>query len=427
MNFLTLTHFTHTEDRRLLFRMAALSLAALLLVAAMSVAMTAYVNRALADTYAGIVGAVVQKYPQAEAQVVRDLARGLPSGLPSHLGAPDATSISHGYDVLRRYGMQNFDASQNGIGAELLARLLPVGLALTGLICAGFALLLAGYQRTIAAQVAGLSAYLRQIDAGDYALDVRDNGEGSFSRLKNDLYKVAVRLREQAELLQTDKTALSNLIADISHQIKTPLTSLGVLADLLAEDPPEDVRRAFVERMRAQLWRIQWLIAALLKLARLDAGTAAFKREPVDVRRLIERAVEPLQIPLEIKKQRLEIHGDDGASFIGDLNWSAEALTNVVKNCVEHTPEGGKIEITYVVNALYAEITISDSGEGIASADLPNIFNRFYRGANADSNSVGIGLALAKAIFNAQDGDIAVRSQPGIGTHFEIRLYRGVV
>ena len=158
-------------------------------------------------------------------------------------------------------------------------------------------------------QVAGLSAYLRQIDAGDYALDVRDNGEGSFSLLKNDLYKVTVRLREQAELLQKDKTALSNLIADISHQIKTPLTSLGVLADLLAEDPPEADRRAFVERLRAQLGRIQWLVAALLKLARLDAGTAAFKSEPVDVRRLIERALEPLQIPLEIKKQRLEVHG----------------------------------------------------------------------------------------------------------------------
>ena len=196
-----------------------------------------------------------------------------------------------------------------GIGAGLLARLLPVGLALIGLVCAGFVLLLVRYQRAVSAQVAGLSAYLRRIDAGDYALDVRDNGEGSFSLLKNDLYKVTVRLREQAELLQKDKTALSNLIADISHQIKTPLTSLGVLADLLAEDPPEEDRRAFVERLRAQLGRIQWLVAALLKLARLDAGTAAFKSEPVDVRRLIDRALEPLQIPLEIKKQRLEVHG----------------------------------------------------------------------------------------------------------------------
>jgi signal transduction histidine kinase len=406
---------THTEERRLLFRMAALSLAALLLAAALGLAMTVYVNRALADTYAGIVGTVAQKYPQAEAQVVRDLS------------APDALSVSLGHQVLGRYGLQDLGAAQRGIGAGLLARLLPAGLTLTGLACAGFALLLAGYRRSISAQVAGLSAYLRQIEAGDYALDVRDNGEGSFSLLKNDLYKVTVRLREQAELLQKDKTALSNLIADVSHQIKTPLTSLGVLADLLAEEPPEEDRRAFVERLRAQLGRIQWLVAALLKLARLDAGTAAFKSEPVDVRRLIERALEPLQIPLEIKKQRLEVHGEEGASFTGDLNWSAEALTNVVKNCVEHTPEGGKIEISYGANALYAEITVSDDGEGIASRDLPNIFNRFYRSANAGENSVGIGLALAKAIFNAQGGDIAIHSQRGMGTSFNIRVFRGVV
>jgi signal transduction histidine kinase len=241
------------------------------------------------------------------------------------------------------------------------------------------------------------------------------------------LYKVTVRLREQAELLQKEKIALSNLIADISHQIKTPLTSLGVLADLLAEDPPEEDRRAFVERLRAQLGRIQWLVAALLKLARLDAGTAAFKSEPVDVRRLIERALEPLQIPLEIKKQRLVIHGGEGASFTGDFNWSAEALTNVVKNCVEHTPEGGRIEITYSANALYAEIIVSDDGEGIASRDIPHIFNRFYRGENAGETSIGIGLALAKAILTAQGGDISVRSRAGGGTSFDIRVFRGVV
>jgi signal transduction histidine kinase len=405
----------HSEDRKLFISMIALSLVTVLATVTLSLAMAAYVNQAVKDNYAGIVGTVAQRYPQAEAQVVQDLRS---------LGAD---SVTLGTQVLGKYGLGDRGAADTGLAAGLLARLLPVGLALVGLVCTGFVLLLVRYQRAVSAQVAGLSAYLRRIDAGDYSLDVRDNGEGSFSLLKNDLYKVTVRLREQAELLQRDKTALSNLIADISHQIKTPLTSLSVLADLLAEDPPEADRRAFVAQLRAQLGRIQWLVAALLKLARLDAGTAAFKSEPVDVRRLIERALEPLQIPLEIKKQRLVIHGGEGASFTGDFNWSAEALSNVVKNCVEHTPEGGKIEITYSANVLYVEITVSDDGKGISSRDLPNIFNRFYRGENAGENNVGIGLALAKAIFTAQGGDISVNSQPGVGTIFDIRVFREVV
>lgn len=405
----------HLEDRNLFLSLIALSLIALLALMILNLTMISYTNRALKATYAGIVGVVVEKYPQAEAQVVQDLR------------SPGADSVSLGTHVLEKYGLGDARATEFGIATGLLRRLLPAGLALIGLVCAGFILLLVRYQRAVSAQVAGLSEYLRQIDAGDYALDVRDNGEGSFSLLKNDLYKVTVRLREQAELLQKDKTALSNLIADISHQIKTPLTSLGVLADLLAEDPPEADRRAFVERLRAQLGRIQWLTGTLLKLARLDAGTAALKSEPVDVRRLIERALEPLQIPFEIKNQRLEVHGDDSASFTGDFNWSAEALTNVVKNCIEHTPESGKIEILYSANVLYTEIIVSDDGEGIASRDVPNIFNRFYRGENTGENNVGIGLALAKAIFTAQGGDISVRSERGVGTSFTIRVFHGVV
>jgi len=402
------------EDRKLFTFMIVLSLVTVIASVLLSLAMAVYVNQAVNDTFAGIVGMVAQKYPQAEAQAVQDLS------------SPSAASISLGHQVLAKYGWGEMNSAENGVALGLTARLLPAGLALIGLACAGFIFLMGRYQRAVSAQVNGLSAYLRQIDTGNYSLDVRDNGEGSFSLLKNDLYKVTVRLREQAELLQKDKTALSNLIADISHQIKTPLTSLGVLADLLAEDPPEEDRRAFIVRLRAQLGRIQWLVTALLKLARLDAGTAAFKSEPVNVRRLIDKALEPLQIPLEVKNQQLEIHGVDGASFTGDLNWSAEALTNVVKNCVEHTAEGGKIEINYSANALYAEIIVSDDGEGIASRDLPNIFNRFYRGEIASENSVGIGLALAKAIFTAQGGDISVRSQRGVGTSFAIRIFHGV-
>ena len=408
-------HPFHMEDRKLLIYMIALSLLALLAAVFLNLAMMTYINQAVKDTYAGMIGTVAQKYPLAEAQVVRDLS------------AMDNRSVDLGTQLLEKYGLGDRSAVDTGVATGLLARLLPSVLALVGMVCTGFVLLLVRYQRAVSAQVAELSAYLRDIDAGNYSLDVRDNGEGGFSLLKNDLYKVTVRLREQAELLQKDKTALSNLIADVSHQIKTPLTSLGVLVDVLAEDPSEEDRRAFLERLRGQLGHIQWLTGALLKLARLDAGTAALKRDLVDVRQLIERALEPLQIRLEIKRQFLEIRGETEASFTGDLNWTAEALTNVVKNCVEHTPEGGRIEISYRANTLYAEIIVSDNGEGIVRRDVPNIFNRFYRGERADESSVGIGLALAKAIFAAQGGDISVRSERGVGTSFTIRVFHGVV
>ncbi len=404
-----------SENQKLFISMFAVSLIALFAVALLSLAMVSSRNQVLNTAYAGIIGTTVQHDPASEAQLV------------AALRSPTDDAISLGMQILGKYGLNEPGTIDIAGATALQKRVLRIGLLFVGMVCAAFVLLFIWYQQAVSNQITELSNYLHRIDAGNYSLDVRDNGEGGFSLLKNDLYKVTVQLREQAELLQKDKAALSNLITDISHQIKTPLTSLGVLTDLLAEEPPETDRRLFVERQRVQLSRIQWLVDALLKLARLDAGTAAFKREVVNVSRLIERALEPLLIPLEIRRQQLVVHGETNVTFIGDLNWSAEALTNVIKNCIEHTPEDGKIEIHFSANALYTEIIVNDNGDGIARLDLPGIFNRFYRGENASENSLGIGLALAKAIFTTQEGDISVRSQPGLGTSFDIRIFRGVV
>lgn len=292
------------------------------------------------------------------------------------------------------------------------------------LLCTAFLLYTAWRYR----EIDRLSGYLKRIVTGDFALDVRDNGEGELSILKSEIYKVTAVLSEYNDSLKKEKHQLADSMADISHQLKTPMTSMMVMADLLQEeDLPADKRREFVAHIRAQLERIQWLVSSLLKLSKLDAGTVVMRRAPVLVRELVNKAVAPLLIPMELKEQTLEVEGAPDAHFIGDDGWTAEALVNVVKNCMEHTPNGGHIRIAWQVNPLFTEITVSDSGEGIARQDLPHIFTRFYRGSNAGEDSVGIGLAMAQSILRSQGGDITAENHAGGGALFRLRLYKGAV
>ncbi|MBM4763603.1 HAMP domain-containing sensor histidine kinase [Bacillus sp. B15-48] len=276
-------------------------------------------------------------------------------------------------------------------------------------------------------EIEKLSNYLQQISNGDFQLDVRDNYEGELSLLKSQIYKVTRMLSEQGTVLQEDKANLTNAISDISHQLKTPLTSMMMMADLLDNHRLDgEKRREFTRNLQVQLKRMEWLVSSLLKLSKIDAGTIAFKKEKVFVAPLIQTAVEPLLVPIDIKMQNLNVNGDEEAAFIGDNNWTAEALINILKNCVEHTAEGGEISILFSENALFTEITITDNGKGIAKEDLPSIFKRFYKGKNASDDSVGIGLAMAYQIITSQQGDIEVKSEPGVGTIFQIKFYKQV-
>ncbi len=271
-------------------------------------------------------------------------------------------------------------------------------------------------------QISKLSSYLKKINSGNYALDVRDNVEGELSILKSELYKVTVMLREKSDTLAKDKAALQNALSDISHQLKTPLTSMFMMTDLLCEaELPDEKRREFTARLRAQLERIQWLVSSLLKLSKLDAKTVTFKPAAVSAKALLEKACAPLLIPIEIKNQMLRIE-DDGVTIRCDENWTAEALLNTLKNCVEHTPAGGSLSVTCAANPIYTQIQIRDSGPGISIKDLPHIFSRFYRGRNAANDSVGIGLAMAAAIITEQGGSIDAANHPQGGSVFTIRL-----
>ncbi|WP_043931709.1 sensor histidine kinase [Bacillus sp. EB01] len=277
-------------------------------------------------------------------------------------------------------------------------------------------------------EISKLSGYLRQISSGDYKLDVRDNSEGELSVLKSDIYKVTLMLAEHGSHLQQDRLKLTDAISDISHQLKTPLTSMMMMADLLSDaNLSEPKREEFTRNIQVQLERIEWLVSSLLKLSKIDAGTAQFKREHVKVAYLLHKVVEPMLIPIEIKQQTLSVSGDEATSFQGDMKWTTEALINILKNCVEHTGEGGTIAISYSENPLYTAISISDNGKGISKKDLPYIFKRFYKGENAGEDSVGIGLAMAYSIVKSQNGDIEVKSEERKGTTFTVKFYKQVV
>ncbi|GIP03360.1 MULTISPECIES: HAMP domain-containing sensor histidine kinase [Paenibacillus] len=277
-------------------------------------------------------------------------------------------------------------------------------------------------------EIEKLSVYLREISSGNDTLDVRDNTEGELSILKNDIYKVTRMLSEHRSLLQRDKLQLTDAISDISHQLKTPLTSMTVMADLLsAPDLPPAKRTEFTHHIRIQLERIDWLVSSLLKLSKMDAKTIPFKKDRIPMKNLIQKALEPVMIPMDIKGQTVSIAGDDDVSFVGDFNWTAEAVINILKNGVEHTPEGGAIAISFSENALYTEIVIADNGKGIPKEELPYIFKRFYKGKNASEGSIGIGLAMAQSIIASQNGVIDVTSDSEKGTQFRIKFYKQVI
>ncbi|GLO64626.1 histidine kinase [Oceanobacillus sp. E9] len=277
-------------------------------------------------------------------------------------------------------------------------------------------------------QIKKLSHYLRQISAGNMSLDVRDNREGELSILKNDIYKMSLMLSEQREDLKKDKQKLTDAISDISHQLKTPLTSMTVMAELLSDETMDDDKRLeFTHNIRKQLERMDWLVSSLLKLSKIDAGTIQFAKERVIVSNLVDEVIASLEIPLELKDISFQKLGDREVTFLGDYNWTKEALINIMKNAIEHTPEAERIAISFKENALYTEIIIQDTGKGIAKQDIPYIFKRFYKGGNAIDGSVGIGLAMAHSIITNQHGDIEVVSEEGRGTTFTIKLYKQVI
>lgn len=273
---------------------------------------------------------------------------------------------------------------------------------------------------------------------GDYRVRFKNYEEGETEVVANELAKITDTLQTQAEKLRNEKKYLADSIADISHQIRTLLTALNLTLETMggreAADPLGG-EAGFGEEYALRLkqakqltHRIEWLIEALLKLSKLDAGTVEFVRETVTVEKLIRDAAKPFGILMDLRGQTLDtkkVMRD--AAFTGDLAWSTEAVGNILKNCIEHTAEGGLISVAACENAIYTEIVVEDNGEGFDPQDLSHLFERFYKGRNSSGNSVGIGLALTRAILLAQNGTICAENRREGGARFLIRIYKGIV
>lgn len=255
--------------------------------------------------------------------------------------------------------------------------------------------------------------------------DFSDYSEGELAILKNELSKLTLRLSQQNLALEEDKRRLADSMADISHQLRSPLTSLSLIHTLLQEPGLSSERyRQLLRDLSQQLARMDWLIESMLKISRMDAGTVRFSPAEITARQLVDDAAATLLVPMELKGVAFEAQYPPGTvTLTADPAWTAEALSNVIKNCMEHTPPGGQITVTIRDNTLYTEFTVEDTGSGFCREDIPHLFERFYKGKNASGNSVGIGLALSRLIVSHQNGTLKAENRTPHGARFTFRFY----
>lgn len=297
---------------------------------------------------------------------------------------------------------------------------------LSAVLSAVLLILFAVFEMSRTKFIANINNYLSLVLQGNYSFDISDNFEGELSILKNNIYKVVVMLQSTNEELKKEKLNLAQSLADITHQLKTPLTSITVMTDLMENEDMREKRSELLGIIKAQTDKMNWLTVTLLKLSRLDADAISFNFSDICISDIIDTSLKTFQPTLEIKNITVNKSFTD-FEFNGDSAWTAEAVKNIIKNCIEHTDADGELTFTANNTNIYNELIISDNGCGIDSEDLPHIFERFYHGKNASADSVGIGLNLAKEILSKQRADISCESEPGKGSTFRIKFYKAIV
>lgn len=371
------------------------------------------VNNDIIERDFAIVGGLIEKYPDNEEDIVSNITR-----------SASEDRIKKGREILERYGYtKEIKDDVQPLLKETTKRVRIYFIGLVALFTTILLFLIYLEYRKIYQKVQNLSKVSEKVMEGDFSIYLNESEEGDFNILNHHFNQMSGRLENSLDILKGEKIYLKDTISNISHQLKTPLSSLVVLNDILINDPKMDagLRMDFLEKSSSQLIRMEWLILNLLKMARIEAGAIEFKREEVILKTIVDSAVQTLR-PL-LKDTEIEINGKLDSKFMGDLDWTIEAVINIIKNGAEHSR--GNIWIRLEESPLFASIIIGDNGKGIDKGDIKNIFKRFYKvNYSIKPDSIGIGLNLSKLIVEAQDGTISVSSKKDIGTEFTIRFLK---
>ena len=360
---------------------------------------------------AGIIDNVLEKYPDIEKREIVEI-----------LNSSDKTNN----EILREYGIELDKDSVILENNTDFQKFIIIDVSTLIVFILILSIIVFKYNHSESKKINEITKYIEEINRGNYRLNIEENTEDELSILKNELYKITVMLKEVAENSQKDKTTLKDSLSDISHQIKTPITSILIMLDniLSDENMPEDIKKDFIKDIKREIVNIKFLVESILKLSKIDSNSIKFIKKEVFIKDIINEAVKNVSMLSELKNIKIIVSGDDSIKTICDLKWQVEAITNILKNCIEHSYENKKIYINYNQNNMYTELKIEDNGTGIDAKDLPHIFERFYKGKNSSSDSVGIGLALSKSIIESNNGYIQVDSELNKGTIFIIKYLK---
>lgn len=328
-------------------------------------------------------------------------------------------------DIFSRYGIdiQNesiiIENDRLFSGFIIVYNILFVGLALS------IILLYLKHEKVQNKEIKKIARCIEEINKKNYSINIDENSEDELSILKNELYKITIMLKEDAENSKKDKLKLKDSLSDISHQLKTPLTSINIMLDNILDNPEMDsnTKEKFIQNIKREITNISSLVGEILKLSKFDASVIKFEEHQVFINDLVKSAISNVEMMAELKNINIEVNNQDNIKLVCDAKWQIEAITNVLKNCIEHSKNDSTITIDINSNKIYKQIIIRDNGEGIDEKDLPHIFERFYKGKNSSKDSVGIGLALAKTIIEKDNGSIKVDSKKGKQTTFVIKYY----